>query len=106
MAQFSLSVSYDTSNVDIPGLQRIRLEEVPARFHLVAHQRGKDLVRLDSVLDLHLQQAAHGRFHRGFHSCSDSSRPDACNAACRAAFGFIAQPFLREALINSLPQQI
>jgi hypothetical protein len=44
----------------------LRLDEVPPRLHLVAHQHREHPVGLDRVVDLHLQQAAHGRVHRGF----------------------------------------
>jgi hypothetical protein len=31
-------------NVDIPHPQRIRLNKIPVRVHVITHQRGKDLV--------------------------------------------------------------
>jgi hypothetical protein len=37
-----------------------------ARFDFFAHQGGEDLVGGDGVVDLHAQQAAHGRVHGGF----------------------------------------
>ena len=55
--------TYDL-NVDIPRVQRVGLDELPARLDLVAHQRGEDLVGADGVLDLHAQHAAHGGIHR------------------------------------------
>jgi hypothetical protein len=31
-------------HVEVPHTQRIRLDEVPPRFHFVAHQRGENLI--------------------------------------------------------------
>jgi hypothetical protein len=42
------------------------LDERPARLDVVAHQRGEDFVGGDGVVDLHLEQAAHGGVHGGF----------------------------------------
>ena len=35
----------------------VLLDEIPARFDLVSHQRGEDVIGADGVLDLYPQQA-------------------------------------------------
>ena len=45
----------ERSDVDIRRPQRVALDEVAARFDLVAHQHGEHAVRLDRVVDLHAQ---------------------------------------------------
>jgi len=54
------------SHIQIPRIQRVRFNEGPTWFHVVAHQRAEDLVRRNGVVDLYAQQAAHGGVHGGF----------------------------------------
>src|SRR5262249_61637561 len=53
------------SDVEVPHVERVLLDELPSRLDLVSHQGGEDLVGLVRVLDLHLEQCArlgiHGR---------------------------------------------
>ena len=51
--------------IDVGRLQGIRLDELPPRLDFISHQHREHLVRLDRILDLHAQQAAHVRVHRG-----------------------------------------
>ena len=52
------------SNIQIPHELRVLLDEVSPRLHLVAHEHLEDPVRLDCILDVHLEQRAHVRIHR------------------------------------------
>src|SRR6185437_11410735 len=54
-----------SSDVEVPDAERVRLDERAARLDLLTHQRGEDVVGADDVLDLHLQEPAHARVHRG-----------------------------------------
>src|SRR6218665_2892794 len=54
------------SNVDVTRPERIHLDEVPPWLDLIAHQHREHAIGLDGVVDLHAQQAAHARVHRGF----------------------------------------
>src|SRR5277367_4644271 len=45
------------SNVQVRHLQRVLFDELASRLDRIAHQRGEDIVRGDSVFDAHLQQA-------------------------------------------------
>src|SRR3954447_24476426 len=51
------------SNVNIPRPQRVRLDESATRLDIVAHQRSKDAVGSNSILDLHAKQTPHSRVH-------------------------------------------
>src|SRR5262249_54214852 len=53
------------SDVEVPHVERVLLDELPPRLHLVAHEGGEDLVGLVRVLDLHLQQRPRLGIHRG-----------------------------------------
>ena len=53
-------------DIEIRYRQRILFDEIPARFHLVSHQGGKDFIGADGILDLYLQQAPGIRIHGGF----------------------------------------
>src|SRR5262245_64904755 len=53
------------SDVEVAHVERVLLDELPPRLHLVAHEGGEDLVGLVRVLDLHLQQRARLGIHRG-----------------------------------------
>ena len=61
-----LADAVEGRRLDVRRPQRVRLDELAPRLDLVAHQHREHLVRLDRVVDLHAQQAAHGRVHRGF----------------------------------------
>ena len=52
------------SDVEVGHAQRVVLDELAPRLHVVAHERREDLVGADRILDLHLQQDALGRVHR------------------------------------------
>ncbi len=46
------------SEIQILDAQRVFLNEGPPRFDHIAHQFGKDVVRLGQIIDLDLQQGA------------------------------------------------
>src|SRR5947209_8014688 len=52
-------------HVQVPHVQRILLDERPARLDFVAHEDGEDGVRVDVVLDLHAEEPALGGVHGG-----------------------------------------
>ena len=54
------------SDIQIPGVESIFLDELSARFHLVPHQDGEDLVSLDSIFNIHPQEGPAFRIHRSF----------------------------------------
>src|SRR6516165_1541778 len=62
MASYTESAN---SDVEVPHVERVLLDELPPRFDLVAHEGGEDLVGFVRVLDLHLQQRARLGIHRG-----------------------------------------
>ena len=51
-------------HIQVANLQRVRLDELPPRLDLVAHQDREDLVGLDDVVHPHLQQHPLVRVHR------------------------------------------
>src|ERR1051325_4525557 len=53
LASFSVG-----SDVQVRHFQGVLLDELPARLHLVAHERGEHVVGAAGVVDLHLEQAA------------------------------------------------
>src|SRR5262245_60399893 len=53
------------SDVEVSHVERVLLDELPPRLHLVSHQGGEDLVGLVRVLDLHLEQRARPGIHGG-----------------------------------------
>src|SRR4030067_1556831 len=53
------------SDVEVDDVERIFLDELPARFDLVAHEHGEYLVRGDAVLHADLEESADLRVHRG-----------------------------------------
>ncbi|WP_372825168.1 hypothetical protein [Polaromonas sp.] len=55
VANYALS----TLNVNIRSPQRICLNKLPARLHIVTHQR-KHVIGFNGVVDLIAQQAVHG----------------------------------------------
>ena len=61
----ALTYTADALDVDVRRPQRIRLDEVPPRLHLIPHQHREHAVGLDRVVDLHAQQAPHGGVHGG-----------------------------------------
>ena len=44
----------------------MRFDEKPPRFDAVAHERVENLIRLDHVIQFHLQEAPRLGIHRGF----------------------------------------
>ncbi len=80
-------------DINIPRPQRVRLNKVPSRLHLIPHQHRKHPVRFDRVLDLHAQQAAHFGVHRGFPQLFGVHLAQALVAlAAGGAFGFLDEP--------------
>src|SRR5262249_62209598 len=57
--------SMDQLDIEIADIQRVGFDELPARLDLVTHEGREDVVRLVRVLDLHLQERAAPRIHRG-----------------------------------------
>src|SRR3954470_935360 len=53
------------SDVEVGHTQRVVLDELAAWLDLVTHQGREDLARGNRVLDLHLEQDALLRIHRG-----------------------------------------
>src|SRR5581483_12254292 len=62
-----------TSDVEVPRVERVFLDELATRLDLVAHEGREDDVGFDGVLDLHLEErpraGIHGRLPelRGVH---------------------------------------
>jgi hypothetical protein len=52
--------------VEIAHAERVSLDKIASWLHFVAHQRGKNLVRRNRILDLHFHQTAHLWIHGGF----------------------------------------
>src|SRR5262245_58977851 len=52
-------------HVQVPNLQRVRLDEIPPGLDLVSHEDGEDLVGFDVVLDLNPEEPALRGVHRG-----------------------------------------
>lgn len=52
-------------DINIRHPQRIAFNELPLRRHLIAHEHGEHLVRLNRVVDLHLRQRVPGRVRGG-----------------------------------------
>jgi type I restriction enzyme R subunit len=74
-----------------------------ARLHLIAHQHREHPVRLDRVVDLHTQQPAHGRVHRGFPQLLGVHLAQPLVAlAAHGAFGLLHQPGHRGAEVGDL----
>src|SRR5256885_7075875 len=53
------------SHVEVGHRQGVLLDELAARFDLVTHQGGEDVIRGDSILDLDLHEAPGFRVDRG-----------------------------------------
>src|SRR5829696_1320663 len=53
-------------HVQIRNAQRVRLNELAPRLHLVAHQLGEDVVGLVGLANLYLQERADVRVERRF----------------------------------------
>src|SRR4051812_27985377 len=53
------------SDVEIPDIERVVLDELAARLHLVAHQRREHLIGFGVVFSADLKQRAMVRVHRG-----------------------------------------
>ena len=53
-------------DIEIHRVECIALDELAARFNLIAHQSSKDLICRNGVFDLHLQQAPAFYAQRGF----------------------------------------
>ena len=53
-------------DIQVPGFEGIRLDELPPRFHRVAHQDGEQLIRVRRVFNVDLQEAAPLGIHGGF----------------------------------------
>src|SRR5262245_55618615 len=58
--------AYDRALDVEPRVLRVALDEPPARFHFITHERGEDLVGFDRVLDRDLQNGASLRIHGRF----------------------------------------
>src|SRR5438067_6401281 len=56
--------NHDPSDVQVLYIQRVVLDELAARLHLIAHQRREHQVRFGVILGAHLQQRARFRIHR------------------------------------------
>src|SRR5579864_5524591 len=57
--------TYTRSHIQVCDFQRVLLDELAARFHLVAHERGEHVVGAAGVVDLHFQQATGLHVHGG-----------------------------------------
>src|SRR5471032_1184518 len=80
-------------HVNIPRPQRIGLNKVPPWLNIITHQRRKDLIRSNRILDLYFQQAAHGGVHGGFPQLFRVHFAQTLVALFGdGAFGFVAQP--------------
>src|SRR5471032_1787323 len=80
-------------HVNIPRPQRIGLNKVPPWLNIITHQRRKDLIRSNRILDLYFQQAAHGGVHGGFPQLFRVHFAQTFVALFGdGAFGFVAQP--------------
>src|SRR5262245_15269918 len=53
------------SNVEIPHERGVLFDELAARLDQLAHEHGEHLVGLHRVLELHLEERARLRIHRG-----------------------------------------
>ena len=53
-------------DIQVAHIERVIFDEAAARFYLVAHKDGKDLIGLDGIVDAHLQKSAGVRIHRRF----------------------------------------
>jgi len=84
-------------NVNVPRPQRVGLNEVPPRLHLIPHQHGEHAIRLDGIVDLHAQQAAHVGVHGGFPQLLGVHFAQALVAlAAGGAFGFADEPVITD----------
>src|SRR5207247_8573865 len=52
-------------HIQIPHFERVLLDEVAPRPHLIAHEDREDFLHAGEVLELDLQQGAGFRVHRG-----------------------------------------
>src|SRR3546814_8642546 len=83
-------------HVEVGDLQRIVIDKRAPRFHHIAHQRRKNLVCRDGILDSDLQQATGLRIDRGipqllrFHFTQPLETLDRT-----PLLGFLKQPDLR-----------
>ena len=59
-------VSFSPLDVQVGGVQRVFVDEIASRLHLVSHQGGENFVRLHRVLDPDLQEGPLLRVHRRF----------------------------------------
>jgi hypothetical protein len=49
---------YRYLHVQIPDIQSILLDELPPALHVLAHERGEDLVGHDQILQINFEQRA------------------------------------------------
>ena len=52
LAQASLPMALDNLNIQVPHTKRVSFDKGPARFNLVTHKRGKDVIGCDDIFDL------------------------------------------------------
>ena len=53
-------------NIQVPNVQRIVLNELPARFNFLAHEAREHFFRFNRVCQIDAQELALGGIHRGF----------------------------------------